>query len=154
MSVSVDENLVGILGADLILRELRLSPSSDEGEVFRGSKHLRAADAATDFYDPVSQKNLCLRTGTAIPRASFSSLDLDMKTAILSIKYYAKGKLKNEPRKPDSKATEKHELSALNDADRAKGPEDESRIGRVFILETWRSTRACSYSSYGRGCRR
>jgi hypothetical protein len=36
-------------------------------------------------------------------------------------------------RNPDSKATEKQEVSLLNDVDRAKGPEDESRMGRVFI---------------------
>jgi hypothetical protein len=38
------------------------------------------------------------------------------------------------PRKPDSSATEKNELSALKEADRAEGPEEESRTCLVFIL--------------------
>ena len=36
-------------------------------------------------------------------------------------------------RKPDSSATEKHELSALKEAESAYGPAYESRIGRVFM---------------------
>lgn len=38
------------------------------------------------------------------------------------------------PRKPDSSATEKHDFSALKDAERTKGPVSESRMGLVFIL--------------------
>lgn len=39
------------------------------------------------------------------------------------------------PRKPLSSATENQVLSALKEAERAKGPEDESRMGRVFIMQ-------------------
>jgi hypothetical protein len=40
-------------------------------------------------------------------------------------------------RKPFSKATEKKLLSELNETDRAKGGEAESRIRLVFIIKTW-----------------
>ena len=39
----------------------------------------------------------------------------------------------NGPRNPDSRATEKHELSALKEAERAEGPALESSMGRVFM---------------------
>jgi hypothetical protein len=61
--------------------------------------------------------SMCKEITGHIPLASFCSHVREEKT-----------------RKPDSRATEKHELSAFRDTERTKGPASESRIGRVFIL--------------------
>jgi hypothetical protein len=51
----VNQLPVGVLGAtDLVLGELGLLPSSDEGDVAGGAEHFSAADAAADFYKLVS----------------------------------------------------------------------------------------------------
>ena len=39
----------GVLGTDLVLWELGLLPSSDQGDITRGAEHFCAADAAADF---------------------------------------------------------------------------------------------------------
>ena len=57
------------------------------------------------------------------------------------------------PRKPVSKATEKQELSALKEAERAKGPEDESRMGLVFISTQQKKSFRCVKDVFVDGCR-
>lgn len=68
-----------------------------------------------------------------LPLATFGSPDCEENTGSISDKIQDKICF-YQPRKPDSSAIEKQELSALNEADKTNGPVSESRIGLVFIL--------------------
>jgi hypothetical protein len=119
----VDDLPLGVLGwTDLVLGELGLLPSSNEGNVAGRAEHFRAADAAADFCGGVRYQQIRI-PGASIPLATLGSHVLEEKM-----------------RNPDSRAAEKQEQSAFRDTESTKGPLSESRIGRVFILdiaETW-----------------
>lgn len=87
--------------------------------------------------------------GVYVPRAILWSPDLEENTGGVSRCSRCMSGMRI-PRKPDSSATEKQELSALNEADRAKGPLSESSTGRVFMLPYRMCVVFCGVSGAGR----
>lgn len=73
----------GVLGTDLVLWELGLLPSSDQGDVARGAEHFCAADAAADLCVELDAGRRKLPR-QYIPLATFWSPDLDEYTVRVS----------------------------------------------------------------------